>query len=171
MRWLDKTFKQLTVHELYAILALRQRVFAVEQVCPYLDADGLDPDCHHLWAELSGPATGGDAAASPDAARVLPGGAALVAYLRVVPSQRRFPEICIGRVVTAPEVRGTGVGRELMRRGLALVHSLAGPVQIRIGAQARLERFYEEFGFIRASADYQEDGIPHVEMLRAAPVT
>jgi ElaA protein len=169
VRWQDKSFNQLTVHELYAILALRQRVFAVEQVCAYLDADGVDPDCHHLWAELSGPAPGRQGAAGPDTARVLPSGATVVAYLRVVPSLRRFPEICIGRVVTAPEVRGTGVGRELMQRGLALVHRLAGPVAIRIGAQARLERFYEEFGFVRASADYEEDGIPHLEMLRAAP--
>ena len=158
-RWIDKSFEQLTVHELYAIMALRQRVFVVEQRCPYLDIDGLDPDCHHLWAQASGSASAG----------ALPGGDPLLAYLRVVPSLRRFPEVSIGRVITAPEARGTGLGRELMRRGLSLVGSLAGPVQIRIGAQAYLQRFYEEFGFVRASADYDEDGIPHLEMLRAAP--
>ncbi len=169
MRWVDKSFEQLTVHELYAILALRQRVFAVEQCCPYLDADGLDPDCHHLWAETSAGDPGADGAGGSDSVRATPGGGSIIAYLRVVPSLRRFPEVSIGRVVTAPEARGTGLGRELMRRGLLLVRSLAGPVQIRIGAQARLQRFYEEFGFARASANYDEDGIPHLEMLRTAP--
>jgi ElaA protein len=39
---------------------------------------------------------------------------------------------------------------------------------IRIGAQHRLERFYEDFGFVTASAPYDEDGIQHIEMLRPA---
>lgn len=169
MRWLDKSFEQLTVHELYAIMALRQRVFAVEQCCPYLDADGLDPDCHHLWAQASAGDPRTEVTSGAAAAGALPGGGLILAYLRVVPSLRRFPEVSIGRVLTAPEARGTGLGRELMRRGLALARALAGPVQIRIGAQTRLQRFYEEFGFVRASADYDEDGIPHLEMLRAAP--
>jgi ElaA protein len=66
--------------------------------------------------------------------------------------------------VTAPEARGTGLGRELMRRGIAE----AGAVAIRIGAQAYLEAFYRELGFARVSEVYDEDGIPHVEMLRPA---
>jgi len=42
----------------------------------------------------------------------------------------------------------------------------SGPVgqQIRIGAQAHLERFYNEFGFARSSEPYDEDGILHIEM-------
>jgi len=28
-------------------------------------------------------------------------------------------------------------------------------------------RFYQEFGFASTGYDYEEDGIPHVEMLRA----
>ena len=43
-----------------------------------------------------------------------------------------------------------------------------GPHSIRIGAQAHLERFYGELGFQRVSEPYDEDGIPHIEMLRAA---
>ena len=49
-----------------------------------------------------------------------------------------------------------------MRRGLAAV----GHVVVRIGAQAHLEQFYGELGFVRASDTYDEDGIPHIEMLR-----
>jgi ElaA protein len=48
-------FSALTIYELYNIMALRQEVFAVEQNCPYLDADGKDLDGYHLlgYADLS----------------------------------------------------------------------------------------------------------------------
>jgi ElaA protein len=36
---------------------------------------------------------------------------------------------------------------------------------VRIGAQSRLERFYEEAGFVIVGARYLEDGIPHTEMV------
>ena len=150
MRWVDKEFTELTAGELYAIVALRQRVFVVEQACAYLDADGCDPACHHLWAERDGQ---------------------LLAYLRIVPVGLKFAEVSIGRVITAPAARGTGLGRELMRRGLQWVSARLGAVPVRIGAQARLERFYRELGFVRASDDYDEDGIPHLEMLRAGSET
>jgi ElaA protein len=52
-----------------------------------------------------------------------------------------------------------------MRRGLAAV----GPVAVRISAQAHLERFYNHVGFARVGENYDEDGIPHLEMLRPAP--
>ena len=143
LAWHDRSFAELAVAELYAIIALREMVFVVEQKCTYLDADGADPSSRHLWAERGG---------------------AILAYLRIVPAGVKYAEVSIGRVITAREARGTGLGRELMRRGVAA----AGAVAIRIGAQAYLERFYGELGFVRASANYDEDGIPHVEMLRPA---
>jgi ElaA protein len=142
--WHDKTFAELTTEELYAIIALRERVFVVEQNCPYLDADGYDRVSRHVWLA-------GDAGE-------------LRAYLRIVPAGVKFAEVSIGRVVTAPEARGGGLGRELMKRGIAA----CGAQPIRIGAQAHLERFYSELGFTRASEPYDEDGIPHIEMLRLA---
>ena len=142
MRWIDRSFAQLTTRELYAILALRERVLVVEQYCPYQYADGVDPVSHHLWADVDG---------------------AIHAYLRIVPAGVKFTEVSIGRVITAPEARGTGLGKTLMQRGLAL----AGTVPVRIGAQAHLEKFYGDLGFVRTSDVYDEDGIPHIEMLRA----
>jgi ElaA protein len=139
--WHVRTFAELSVGELYAIMELRQRVFVVEQNCPYLDADGVDPVSRHVWAQR---------------------GDAIAAYLRIVPAGEKFDEVSIGRVITAPEARGSGLGRELMKRGLAA----AGAVPIRIGAQAHLEKFYGELGFTRASDVYDEDGIPHIEMVR-----
>ncbi len=143
LTWHARTFGELTTAELYAIIVLRERVFVVEQACAYQDADGRDPRAHHLWAERDGE---------------------LVAYLRVLPAGDKYAEVSIGRVITAVQARGTGIGRELMRRGLAL----AGPVAVRISAQAHLQRFYGELGFRPVSEIYEEDGIPHVEMLRVA---
>jgi ElaA protein len=153
LRWHDRAFGELTAGELYAIVGLRERVFVVEQTCAYLDADGLDPASRHLWAEPEP-----DGHAGPPSLAVQ-----IWAYLRIVPAGVKFDEVSLGRIVTAPEARSTGLGRTLVGRGLAAV----GAVPVRIGAQAHLERFYSEFGFRRASELYLEDGIPHIEMLRA----
>ncbi|HEY1551864.1 MAG TPA: GNAT family N-acetyltransferase [Kofleriaceae bacterium] len=142
MDWHERSFASLTTRELYAIIALRERVFVIEQRCIYLDADGLDPIATHVWASAND---------------------AIVAYLRILPPGARFPEASIGRVIVLASERGTGLGRELMRRGIAIAN---GP--IRIGAQAHLQRFYGELGFATISDVYDEDGIPHVDMLRPA---
>jgi ElaA protein len=142
LHWHEREFAELSVDELYALVMLRERVFVVEQNCVYLDADGLDPACRHLWARR---------------------GARIVAYCRIVPPNRVYDEIAIGRVITAPEERGTGLGRELMRRAIAI----CGAQRIRIGAQAHLQRFYGELGFVADGEVYDEDGIPHVQMVRA----
>jgi ElaA protein len=143
MEWHSKDFGELTVHELYRIVELRERVFIVEQACAYVDADGVDPQCRHLWMTD----TTGE----------------LRAYCRIVPPRVKYPEVSIGRVIVASSGRGQGLGYDLMRRGIEACGS--GP--IRIGAQAHLQRFYGNLGFVVASDPYDEDGIPHVEMLRA----
>lgn len=142
MQWHERTFAALSIAELYAITVLRERVFIVEQRCIYQDADGADPVSRHLWASA---------------------GDAIHAYLRIVPPGIKYAEASLGRVLVAPEARGTKLGIELVRRGIAA----AGPVPLRIAAQAYLERFYANLGFVRTSDDYLDDGIPHVEMLRA----
>ena len=144
MDWHWHRFADLGVDNLHDALQLRSRVFILEQG-PYLDVDGHDRASWHLL--------GRDAAGT------------LVAYLRVVDSGVKFDEPSIGRVVTAPEVRGTGLGRTLMRQGLAgCARHLPGQA-IRISAQARLQRFYVGLGFSPVSDEYLEDSIPHLEML------
>jgi ElaA protein len=66
-------------------------------------------------------------------------------------------------VIVAPAARGTGLGKTLMQHGIAL----AGAVPIKIAAQAYLEKFYTDLGFVRTGDVYDDDGIPHVDMLRA----
>ena len=49
-RFEELAWDQLSAHALYEALALRQRVFVVEQDCVYLDADGKDRIARHLFA-------------------------------------------------------------------------------------------------------------------------
>ncbi len=144
LTWNVTPFAELRVEELYELLTLRQLVFCVEQSCVYLDCDGKDPAALHLL--------GRDAAGR------------LVAYARLLPPGVSFVEPAIGRVVSHPDRRRTGLGRELMREAIARTRAAFGPQAIRIGAQVYLRRFYEELGFLTAGPTYDEDGIPHVEM-------
>jgi ElaA protein len=146
--WFVRSWSDLRCDELHGIYVLRQRVFVVEQRCAYRDADGLDPAAWHLWHD---PGTGLDACA------------------RLFAPGVRYPEASVGRVVTAPEVRRTGLGRLLMQRALEAVVDTFGPAPVRISAQAHLERFYRSFGFVPEGATYMEDDILHLAMVRPIP--
>ena len=148
MRWAWLRFADLGVDNLYDALALRSRVFVVEQNCVYQDPDGLDRGSWHLLGR-------------DDAAH-------LAAYVRVVEPGLKFEEPSIGRVITAPEARASGLGRVLMAEALRRCEGEWPQCAIRIGAQAHLERFYGEFGFVAVGEPYMEDDIPHLEMLRSA---
>ena len=146
MNWLWSRFQDLGVDNLYDALALRCRVFILEQG-PYLDPDGIDRQSWHLLGR--------------------DGAGLLQAYLRVVDPGAKYAEPALGRFITAPECRGTGLGRLLLDEGVARC-TAAWPGQgIRISAQAHLERFYGSKKFLRVGEPYLEDGIPHLEMLRA----
>ena len=143
-------FASLSPAQLYAMLVLRSRVFVVEQQCVYLDPDGLDTEAHHLFGWCDDRCT------------------ELVCGVRILAPGAVYAEASIGRVVTAPEHRGTGAGRVLMEQSIAECTRLFPGVGIRIGAQRYLERFYASFGFVTVSEPYDEDGIEHVTMLRQA---
>jgi ElaA protein len=149
IEWQWSRFGDLTTPDLYAVVRLRESVFIVEQNCPYPDADGRDPEAWHLLGWIS---RGGERS--------------LVAYARVFEPGVRYAEASIGRIVSAPEVRGTGVGRALVAESLRRLEALAPAERIKIAAQRRLEDFYTTFGFAVVSAPYEEDGIMHVDMIR-----
>ena len=88
----------------------------------------------------------------------------MVAYCRLLPAGVKFEEPSIGRVITAPSVRRTGMGRVLMDEAMRRAGQLWPATALRIGAQAHLERFYNGFGFTKSSEPYDEDGILHIEM-------
>jgi ElaA protein len=144
LAWTVGAFDALSPKELYEILALRQRVFVVEQRCFYLDCDGKDVAAAHLMGRDD----------THD----------LVAYARLLPKGVSYPESSIGRVVTHPGARGAGLGKQLIHEAIQrTLESFGGPIMI--GAQRYLERFYAEVGFIPSGLPYDEDGIPHIHML------
>ena len=141
-----KSFEELNKAELYQIIQLRIAVFIIEQDCPYPDLDDMDHDAQHLWIEDAGE---------------------IVCYLRINPAGSRFDEPSLGRIVTKKSHRNRGLAEMLIKRAIDLVCEKESRA-IRISAQCYLEKYYEKFGFIKASEEYLEDNIPHIEMLKDA---
>jgi|688.fasta_scaffold11332_6 ElaA protein len=139
------SFAELRPVDLYGILALRQNVFVLEQTCFYADLDGIDLACHHLFRKINGK---------------------IISTARLVPPGIVYAEASIGRVCTAIEERKTGEGKMLMQTAIEQTEKLFGKGGIKIGAQLYLEKFYNNFGFIRESEPYDEDGILHIKMKR-----
>ncbi|GAA1549501.1 GNAT family N-acetyltransferase [Nocardioides humi] len=135
------SFADLDTTTLYALLRLRVDVFVVEQACPYPELDGRDtePGTRHLWLAHDG---------------------APVGYLRLLRDPAAV--VRIGRVVVAPQVRGTGAAGRLMDAALDEI----GDRPSVLDAQAHLVRFYERYGYTPTGPEYLDDGIPHVPMAR-----
>lgn len=146
VNWICKKFEELTPHELYAILQLRNEVFVVEQNCVFQDADNKDQRSYHLMGfDRQG----------------------LVAYSRIVPAGIAYDSMpSIGRVVTSMRVRREGAGKILMQKSIEELKKLFGETSVKLGAQLYLKKFYESFGFVQSGAVYLEDGIPHIEMVK-----
>ena len=75
----------------------------------------------------------------------------LVAYARILKSDDELQPVVIGRVIVSEALRGEKIGPEK---------------PIYLGAQAHLQNFYGQFGFIPVTDIYEEDGIPHIGMAR-----
>jgi ElaA protein len=144
MDWILKKFDDLLPDELYDIMQLRNEVFIVEQNCVYQDADNKDRHSFHLMCRID---------------------EKLVAYTRIIPPRLAYNEPSIGRVVTSPSVRKTGIGRILMEKSIEQLYSLFGTVPVRIGAQLYLKKFYSSLGFEATGDIYLEDNIEHIEMV------
>jgi len=144
LNWIFKSFDELTVTELYAIMQLRSEVFVVEQNCVYQDADGKDQFAWHFcgW-----------------------NGDELVAYTRLIPPGISYNEASIGRVAISAKYRKTGAGRKLMEGSIVKAFNQFNCTAIKIGAQVYLTKFYQSLGFVQSSGEYLEDGIPHIEMI------
>ena len=139
-------FSDLTLEQLYEIMALRQAIFVVEQHWPYLDADGNDQVAHHLMGR-------------DEQGR-------LATYTRLLPIGVSYAEYAaIGRVVTADFARGQGLGRPLLQASIQALEAIHGLVPIKLSAQAHLQAYYGSLGFHPIGDLYLEDGIPHIGMV------
>jgi ElaA protein len=153
-QWQTKTFNELSLDQLYDLLKLRSDVFVVEQCCVYPDLDSKQNqlDRHQNTIHLFGYQ-----------------GDTLVAYLRILPQGQSYEDyISIGRVATAQQARGMGLGHELMTEGLKVCQQHFANQPIKISAQEHLIKFYQQHGFNQVSAMYLEDNIPHVAMVKQA---
>ena len=157
IRWQWTRFDDLEPRHLYALLRARGEVFIIEQRCAFLDTDGIDLSAWHLLGWTAAEARAGDG-----------NSAVLAAYLRLIDPGRIYAEASIGRVLTVAPFRRIGLGRPLMKEGLRKAAELHHGHAVRIGAQIRLERFYQSLGFHTVSEMYIEDDIEHVQMLRPA---
>lgn len=139
--------ESMTGLEVHEILQARVAVFVVEQNCPYQEVDDMDLRAWHLRARLDGE---------------------LAAYIRVVDPGVKYPQPSIGRVMTLAKFRQRQLGRALMAEAIRFTE-LEYPGQgIQIGAQMRLQQFYASLGFEAVGEAYDEDGIPHLDMVREA---
>ncbi|WCM41292.1 GNAT family N-acetyltransferase [Flavobacterium sp. CBA20B-1] len=141
-----KSFQELSATDLYHILDLRNQVFVVEQNCAYLDTDGCDQAATHvlIWNNDE----------------------VLVAYARVIAPDVKYKSSSIGRVVVHASYRAKNIGHLLMKTAVQTVFDLYKTGHITISAQAHLQKFYNQHGFVTSSEVYLEDNIPHVQMVR-----
>ena len=136
-----KSFKELTVDELYELLRVRSEVFVVEQDCVYQDMDNDDQKSIHLWLTVADK---------------------VVALARVCPAGTHMKGISIGRVITSE--RGKGYGKLIMLYAIDTAKEHFDAKQIDIEAQEYAKGFYESVGFRQSSDTFMLDGIPHIKM-------
>jgi len=87
----------------------------------------------------------------------------LAAYARLVEPGVSYAEPSIGRIVSSPNFRKKGMGKELMEVSINELQRHFGPLPIRISGQLYLQKFYEGFGFAKVGEQYLEDNIPHIK--------
>ena len=140
MRVVTTTVDDMAARLAYDVWRLRQRVFVVEQDCPYPDLDGRDLE---------------------DATRhvVLLEDDTVLGTLRVLDDGDWAR---VGRVVLAPAARGRGLAALLMEAAMGLCDDR----EVRLDAQTGMTRFYERYGFTVTGPEFDEDGIMHVPMAR-----
>jgi len=147
VNWQTKRFEELTNHELFDILKLRQAIFVVEQECAYPDIDDTDIVALHFSGFID---------------------EQLAAYARLIKPGVTYEYASLGRIVVAQQYRGSGLGRILMLAAIEKLEEYYPGERQKIGAQQHLESFYNSLGFNTVSDMNLEDGIPHIDMLRDA---
>ena len=145
LRWNCSPFAELELDLLYDLLRLRAEVFVVEQDCAYQDLDGYDRQSLHLCGTEAGK---------------------LACYARITPPGIKLRCAAISRVLVSEPHRGDGIGRLLMREALSRCEQRWPEAEIGLSAQQHLAGFYASLGFQAVSAPYDDEGIPHIDMLR-----
>lgn len=137
-------FNELSVHQLYQILQLREKIFVLEQTCLYQDLDDLDQQALHTFLEIDG---------------------RIVAYARVFYRNEAEGLVQIGRVIAEQTLRRQGFATKVMQEAMQVATRELHARQLYLEAQCYAIPFYEKLGFKVCSEEFLEDGIPHVKMI------
>ena len=136
-----KKFDELTVHELYDILEVRNSVFVVEQTCPFHEVDGCDKEAYHIFL------TDKDG---------------IQAYLRVMDRGVSLKEVAIGRVLSMK--RHCGLATKVLEAGIRVAKEKFHADKIALHAEAYARSLYEKIGFYQTGEKFLEDNIPFIPM-------
>lgn len=82
-----------------------------------------------------------------------------------VATGRLLPDGHIGRMAVRADLRGQGIGRQVLE-ALIAVAAARGDARIELNAQQQVEAFYRAQGFEPVGEPYDEVGIRHVRMRR-----
>ena len=136
-----KRFSDLKLEELYGILRVRSEVFVTGQKCLYVDPDGRDFGSVQVFASK---------------------GERIIACLRIYGKEAGVVQI--GRVAVIESLRGSGIGRMMMRQAISYVTENSTDEKIYLEAQTYAIGFYEKLGFKVISDEFLDEGIPHKGM-------
>ncbi len=142
--WFDEDFESVPRKDWYQIIQLRETIFILEQFCAYVDCDGKDIEARHVYTKVNNE---------------------IAAYCRLLDVGLSYSDAAsVGRIVTHPHFRGKGYGHQLLVESIKKIKQHYKEVNVKIGAQCYLEKFYKRYGFKTVSNMYLEDGIPHYTM-------
>ena len=137
-------YQQISKDDLFDVLALRTKVFVVEQNCPYQELDANDKNAYHVFHKNKG---------------------IVVAVLRLYLGGDN-QQVNIGRVAVAAEFRKLGLGKKMMIASLKFITDKFKNQDIFLSAQIYLTEFYQSLGFKIHGEEFLEDGIPHINMIK-----
>ena len=136
-----KRFSDLKLEELYGILRVRSEVFVTGQKCLYVDPDGRDFGSVQVFALKA---------------------EQIIGCLRIYKMEPGVLQI--GRVAVIESLRGSGIGRMLMRQAISHITENSTDEKIYLEAQTYAIGFYEKLGFKVISDEFLDEGIPHKGM-------
>ncbi|WP_152397116.1 GNAT family N-acetyltransferase [Paenibacillus guangzhouensis] len=143
------TTKRITrPEELELAFSIRKKVFVDEQGVPIQDEfdefdefDALNGQCEHILAYYNGQPVG-------------------TGRIRVLDRIGKLERICI-----LEPYRKLGIGKNI----IIALEELAlekGNNQVKLHGQSHAEGFYSKLGYQTSSAEFIEDGIPHIVMTK-----
>lgn len=146
MKFIYKTFKDLTNEEVFKIAKARIEIFVVEEhiLVQELDDIDLSDDCYHMF--------------------LLDNNNEIVGYLRAYYIDKEKKTVQIGRVLSI--IHNLGIGKELMTKALEFIKNTMKAHVVLLHSQSYCKDFYKLFGFIEIDNEFIEANIKHIKMIK-----